>query len=109
MLQRRRDLWIAHYYQRLCYHQSNPGSANLSRLRNVQTFQCWMVANVIRRIAMRHLKQELATIEIDGREDPIRRVDDGYPFDIQAATALPRRRASGDGPRWRIRSRRCRR
>src|SRR2546427_13269216 len=102
MLQRRRDLWIAHYYQRLCYHQPNARSASLSRLRNVQTFQCRMVANVIRRIAMRHLKQELATIEIDGREDSIRRFDAGYPFDIQAATALLGRGTSGGLARGRL-------
>ena len=56
---------------------------------------------------MRHLEQDLTVIEIDRREDPIRRFDNGYPFDIQAATALVGRRASSRVASGRMRSGRC--
>jgi hypothetical protein len=74
---RRRDLSVAHDNQRFGDHQSHARCARLSRFRNVQTFERWMVADVIRRVAVRHLPQDLTPVETDRREDSVRRFDDG--------------------------------
>src|SRR5437762_4652565 len=59
-----------------------------------------MVADVVRRIAVRDLPHQLATIEVDGREDSVRRLGDRESLYCEAAAA-GRRRIGGRAGRGR--------
>ena len=63
MLRCRRHLRVAEDDQRFGDHQSD--AALLAGLRNVQTAQRRVVAHRVRRVAVRHLKHEIAAIQID--------------------------------------------
>ena len=62
----RRHLRIADDDQRLRHQQAD--AAALTRLRDVQPLERRMIADVVRRVAVRHLPQQLAAIEIDRRQ-----------------------------------------
>src|SRR5262245_20880707 len=85
MVRRRRGLRIAHDDKRLRHHQPDARRAGLAGFRNRHTFQRWMVPYVVRRIAVGSLKQDVAAIEIDCCENPVRRPDDRQSLHIQAA------------------------
>ena len=90
MLRRRRDLRIAHHDERLRHHQADAAGAGLAGLRNVQALQRRMVAHVVRRVAVRHLPDDLAAIEIDRGDRSVRRLEDRQAVDGEPAAASRR-------------------
>ena len=48
-----------------------------------------MIANRIRRFAIRHFPFQFAAIEIDSGNDTVRRLDDRQALDIQTESATP--------------------
>ena len=88
---RRGRLGIAHHDERSRDHQPDTRRARLTGLRNVQAFKSRVVSDVIRRVAVRHLPDNLATIKIDRSESAVRRLHHRQSLD-----------AEGDpGRRWR--------
>src|SRR5260221_3318506 len=76
MFGRRRQLRIAHHDERLRHHQTDAAGGYLARLWNVHAAQRWMIADVVRRVAVRHLPDDVAAIEIEGGDRAVRRLHD---------------------------------
>src|SRR5262245_41097959 len=73
--------------------------AVLTRARNRHPLQRRMIPNVVRRVAVRDLPEDLALVEADRTDAAVRRLDDWQPLDgdgrttFSAATACGRRRS----------------
>src|SRR5262245_54170255 len=65
MRRRRRDLRIAHDDECLGDHQADAGGPRLSGFRDVDALQRSVIANVVGRVAVRHLPRDVAAIEVD--------------------------------------------
>ncbi len=85
MAGRARHLRLAGHEQRLRHQRAD--DAGLSGSRNLQPFQRRVVADVVRRVAVRDLPQDLAAIEADRRDAAVGRLDDRQALDRQPGTA----------------------
>jgi hypothetical protein len=83
-------------------------AAVLSRLRDVHPRERRRVADVVRRVAVRHLPLQLTLVEIDRREHAVRRLYDRQTLDLQTATTTARAAASGARRPGRARASSCR-
>src|SRR5256885_9115147 len=61
---------------------------SLARLRNRQPFERRMIADVVRRVAVRHLPENLAAIEIDGGDRAERRRSEEHTSELQSPCNL---------------------
>src|SRR5206468_812804 len=73
-------------------HQSDAAGAGLSRLRNGQSFERRVIADVVGRVAVRDLPEDLAAIEVHGGDRAVRRLQDGDAVDGEAAGTASGRR-----------------
>src|SRR5262249_14650531 len=96
MIRGRRHLRIAEDDERLRHHQSN--APLLTGLRDVEPAKRRMITNLVRRVAMRHLPHQVATIQIECREDAVRRLHDRQALHIESAATAARGRRTGG--RW---------
>src|SRR5205823_13576459 len=78
---------FAGYQQRLRDHRAD--AATLAGSWNIQAFQRRMILHIIRRLTVRHLPNDLAAVQVDRRNLPVRRPDD-------RKTSLERRSANPD-------------
>src|SRR5262245_27954801 len=87
MFRRRGQLRIAHHHERLRHHETDAGRPRLTGLRNSLPAERRMVANVVGRVAVRHLPDNVAAIEIDRGDRAVWRLENRDPVDRQSATA----------------------
>src|SRR5438132_6891636 len=83
MLVGRRHLRIAHDDK--CFRDDRADGALLAGFRNRQTLEQRVVPHGIRRLAVRHLPGDVATIEIDRRQQSVRRLHDWQALDLRSA------------------------
>src|SRR5262245_63035499 len=60
----------------------------LSGAWNRHTFQRGVITDVIRRVAVRDLPEDLALVETDGADAAVRRLDDWQPLDRDRRSAF---------------------
>src|SRR6266851_1954750 len=102
---RRRHLCLARDDQRPGDHR--PDDASLARAGNVEALERRVVPDVVGRIAVRNLPDDLALVQIDRADAPVRRLHDRQalareswtPSLAAAAGPAPSRRSRGI---WRI-------
>ena len=79
-----------------------PPVGGLTGLRNVQTLQRRMIADVVRRVAVRHLPGDLAAIQVDRRDGAVRRLENRQALDERVRPPQrppPRGRRAAPQPR----------
>ncbi len=100
---RRRRLRLARDEERLC--DQRPDDAGLARARDGEPLQRGVVADVIRGVAVRDLPQDLALVQADCADAPVRRLRDRQALNREsgAATFAAARATRPCGRRRRIR------
>src|SRR5580704_15792789 len=82
---RREEAGLTGDYQAL--GGQNTDQARTAGARNVQTFESRMILDVVRRFAVRDLPGDVALVQIDGRNAPIRRLQQGQALHGKSAKA----------------------